>query len=49
VKYDELLRYLESVVQLNSCPEAEPAGDATLETIREPITGEQANNLAGRY
>ncbi|MDM9383257.1 DUF2267 domain-containing protein [Chlorogloeopsis sp. ULAP01] len=48
MKYEEFLKHVESVAQLNSREEAERATRATLETIKERIVGNEANHLAAQ-
>jgi uncharacterized protein (DUF2267 family) len=48
MKYDEFLKHVQSVAQLNSREEAELVTRATLETIRERIVGDEANDLAAQ-
>ncbi|MBF2004687.1 MAG: DUF2267 domain-containing protein [Chlorogloeopsis fritschii C42_A2020_084] len=48
MKYDDFVKHVESVAQLNSREEAERATRATLETIRERIVGDEANHLAAQ-
>ena len=48
MKYDELIKHIQTVAQLNSREEAERAARATLETIRERIVGDEAKDLASQ-
>lgn len=48
MKYDEFIKHVQSVAQLNSREEAEQATRATLETIRERIVGDEAKDLASQ-
>lgn len=48
MKYDEFIKHVQSVAQLNSREEAERATHATLETIRERIVGDEAKDLAAQ-
>ncbi|MBW4635131.1 MAG: DUF2267 domain-containing protein [Iphinoe sp. HA4291-MV1] len=48
MKYDEFIRHVQSVAQLNSREEAERATYATLETIKERIVGDEAKDLAAQ-
>jgi uncharacterized protein (DUF2267 family) len=48
VKYDEFIKHVQSVAQLNSRDEAEQATRATLETLKERIVGDEASNLAAQ-
>ena len=49
MKYDELIKHIQTVAQLNSREEAERAARATLETIRERIVGDEAKDLASQF
>lgn len=48
MKYDEFIKHVQSVAQLNSHEEAERATTATLETIRDRIVGDEAKDLASQ-
>ncbi len=48
MKYDEFIKHVQSVAQLNSREEAERATRATLEIIRERIVGNEAKDLAAQ-
>jgi uncharacterized protein (DUF2267 family) len=48
MKYEEFIKHVQSVAQLNSSEEAERATRATLETIRERIVGNEAKDLASQ-
>ena len=48
MKYDEFIKHVQTVAQLNSRQEAELATRATLETIRERIVGDEAKDLASQ-
>src|SRR5690348_1273489 len=48
MKYDEFIKHVQSVAQLDSREEAERATRATLETLAERIVGDEANNLAAQ-
>ncbi len=45
MKYDEFIKHVQSVAQLNSREEAERATYGTLETIRERIVGDEAKDI----
>ncbi|NMG05503.1 DUF2267 domain-containing protein [Brasilonema sp. UFV-L1] len=48
MKYDEFIKHVQSVAQLNSREEAECATYATLLTIKERIVGDEAKDLAAQ-
>lgn len=48
MKYDEFIRYVQSLAQLDSRQVAEQATRATLETIAERIVGDEASQLAAQ-
>jgi uncharacterized protein (DUF2267 family) len=48
VKYDEFIKHVQTVAQLNSREEAERATRATLEAIKERIVGNEAKDLAAQ-
>ncbi len=48
MKYDEFIKHVQSVAQLDSREEAERATRATLETIRERIVGDESKDLASQ-
>jgi uncharacterized protein (DUF2267 family) len=48
VKYDEFIKHVESLAQVNSREEAERATHATLQTIKERIVGNEAKDLAAQ-
>lgn len=48
MKYDEFIKHVQTVAQLNSREEAERATRATLETIKERIVGDEAKDLASQ-
>lgn len=48
MKYDEFIKHVKSVAQLNSREEAEQATRATLEIIKDRIVGNEAKDLASQ-
>ncbi|TBR60535.1 DUF2267 domain-containing protein [Mastigocladus laminosus UU774] len=48
MKYDEFIRHVQSVAQLDTREETERATRATLETIKERIVGDEAKDLASQ-
>lgn len=48
MKYDEFIRNVQGIAQLNSRQEAEQATQATLETVAERIVGNEASQLAAQ-
>ncbi len=48
MKYDEFIKHVQSVAQLNSREEAEQATRATLEIIKDRIVGNEAKDLASQ-
>jgi len=48
MKHDEFIKHVQSVAWLSSRKEAERATQATLETIRERIVGDEASQLAAQ-
>lgn len=48
MKYDQFIKHVQTVAQLNSREEAERATIASLETIRERIVGDEAKDLASQ-
>lgn len=48
MKYDEFIKHVQSVAQMNSREEAERATQAILETIKERIVGDEAKDLASQ-
>lgn len=48
MKYDEFIKHIESVAQLDSREKAELAVSATLETIKERIVGDEAKDLGAQ-
>lgn len=48
MKYDEFVKKVQNVAQVNSREEAEQAIRATLETIKERIVGDEAKDLASQ-
>jgi len=48
MKYDEFIKHVQSVAQLDSRQAAEQATRATLETIAERIVGDEASQLAAQ-
>ncbi len=46
MEYDEFITHVQSLVQSDSRDEAERATRATLETLKERIAGDEAQNLA---
>jgi len=48
MKYDEFIKHVQTVAQLNSRDEAEGATRATLETLKERIVGDEASQLAAQ-
>lgn len=48
MKYDEFIKHVQTVAQLNSREEAERATKATLEAIKERIVGNEGKDLASQ-
>ena len=48
MKYDEFIKHVQTVAQLDSREEAERATRATLEIIRERVVGDEAKDLASQ-
>jgi len=48
MKYEEFIKHVQTVAQLNSRDEAEGATRATLETLKERIVGDEASQLAAQ-
>jgi uncharacterized protein (DUF2267 family) len=48
MKYDEFIKHVQSIAQLESWQAAEQATRATLETIAERIVGDEASQLAAQ-
>lgn len=48
MKYDEFIKHVQSIAQLDSRQAAEQAARATLETIAERIVGDEASQLAAQ-
>jgi uncharacterized protein (DUF2267 family) len=48
MKHDEFIKHVQSVAQLNSREEAERATQATLETLKERLVGDEAKDLAAQ-
>lgn len=48
MKYDEFIKHVQSLAQLDSRQAAEQAIRATLETVAERIVGDEASNLAAQ-
>lgn len=48
MKYDEFIKHVQTLAQLDSRDEAERATRATLETIKERIVGNEASQLAAQ-
>ena len=48
MKYDEFIKHVQSMAQLQSREEAERATSATLETLKERIVGDEASQLAAQ-
>lgn len=48
MKYDEFIKHVQSVAQLDSREKAERAISATLETVKERIVGDEAKDLAAQ-
>lgn len=48
MKYDQFIKHVQSLAQLDSRDEAERATRATLETIKERIVGNEASQLAAQ-
>lgn len=47
MEYSEFITHVQSLAQSNSREEAERATSATLETLKERVPGDEANELAG--
>lgn len=48
MKHDEFIKHVQSVARLNSREEAERATQATLETLKERLVGDEAKDLAAQ-
>ncbi|MBE9015254.1 DUF2267 domain-containing protein [Chroococcidiopsidales cyanobacterium LEGE 13417] len=48
MKYDEFIKHVQTVAQMDSREDAQRATQATLETIRERIVGNEAKDLASQ-
>ena len=48
MKYDEFIKHVQTVAQLDSREEAQRATQATLEVVRERIVGNEAKDLAAQ-
>ncbi|MGB3759519.1 MAG: DUF2267 domain-containing protein [Rivularia sp. (in: cyanobacteria)] len=48
MKYDEFIKHVQSVAQLDSREQAELAISATLETVKERIVGDEAKDLGAQ-
>lgn len=48
MKYDEFIKNVQAVAQLDTRADAERATQATLETIKERIVGDEAKDLASQ-
>ena len=48
MKYDQFIKHVQTLAQLDSRDEAESATRATLETIKERIVGNEASQLAAQ-
>jgi len=48
MRHDEFIKHVQSVAALNSKEEAERATQATLETLKERIVGNEASQLAAQ-
>lgn len=48
MKYDQFIKHVQQEAQLNSREDAERATQATLETIKERIVGNEASQLAAQ-
>lgn len=48
MKYDEFIKHVQAVAQMDSREDAQRATKATLETIRERIVGDEAKDLAAQ-
>jgi uncharacterized protein (DUF2267 family) len=48
MKYDEFIKHVQSIAQLESRQAAEQATRATLETVAERIVGDEASQLAAQ-
>ncbi|MEB3215924.1 MAG: DUF2267 domain-containing protein [Nostocales cyanobacterium 94392] len=48
MKYEEFIKHVQSVAQVDSREQAERATRATLETIKERIVGDEAKDLAAQ-
>ena len=48
MKYDEFIKHVQTLAQMDSREEAQRATQATLETIRERIVGNEAKDLASQ-
>ncbi len=48
MKYDEFIKHVQTIAQLDSKQAAEQATSATLETLKERIVGDEASQLAAQ-
>ena len=48
MKYNEFIKHVQTLAQLESVQEAQRATQATLETIRERVVGNEASQLAAQ-
>lgn len=48
MKYDEFIKHVQSVAQIDSREKTEAAISATLETVKERIVGDEAKDLAAQ-
>lgn len=48
MKYDEFIKHVQTIAQLDSKQAAERATSATLETLKERIVGDEASQLAAQ-
>ncbi|WP_009633505.1 DUF2267 domain-containing protein [Synechocystis sp. PCC 7509] len=48
MKYDEFIKHVQTIAQLNSKEAAQTATSATLETLKERIVGDEAGQLAAQ-
>ena len=48
MKYDEFIKHVQTIAQLNSKEAAQTATSATLETLKERIVGDEASQLAAQ-
>jgi uncharacterized protein (DUF2267 family) len=48
MKYDEFIKHVQTIAQINSKQAAQTATSATLETLKERIVGDEASQLAAQ-